>query len=54
MDKYQRPPYNGTPKEAGREEDNNKNRWIRSVIKETGRRWSELSFLAADRSGKNS
>jgi hypothetical protein len=31
-----------------------KNSWRRSVIKETGRSWNELRFLAADRSGKNS
>ena len=30
-----------------------KNSW-RSVIKEAGRSWNELSFLAADRSGKDS
>ena len=30
------------------------NRWRRSVIKEAGRSWNELSFLAADRSGKDS
>ena len=31
------------------------NSWRRSVIKEAGRRWNELSFLAADRlSGKDS
>jgi hypothetical protein len=28
--------------------------WRRSVIKEAGRSWNELRFLAADRSGKNS
>jgi len=26
-----------------------KNRWRRSVIKEVGRSWNELRFLAADR-----
>ena len=26
-----------------------RNRWIRSVIKEAGRSWNELRFLAADR-----
>jgi hypothetical protein len=31
-----------------------KNCWRRSVIKEAGRSWSELRFVAADRSGKNS
>jgi hypothetical protein len=29
------------------------NSWRRSVIKEAGRRWNELRFLAADRSEKN-
>jgi hypothetical protein len=27
--------------------------WRRLVIKEAGRVWNELRFLAADRSGKN-
>jgi hypothetical protein len=31
-----------------------KNRWRRSVIKQAGRSWNELKFLAADRSRKNS
>jgi hypothetical protein len=31
-----------------------KNCWRRSVIKEAGRSWNELRFLAAHRSGKNS
>ena len=31
-----------------------KNSWRRSVIKEAGRSRNELSFLAADRSGKDS
>jgi hypothetical protein len=31
-----------------------KNSWRRSVIKEAGRSWNELRFLAADRSRKNS
>jgi hypothetical protein len=31
-----------------------KNSWKRSVIKKADRRWNELRFLAADRSGKNS
>jgi hypothetical protein len=53
MAKYQRPPYNGTLKEAAREEDQ-KNSWRRSVIKEEGRIWNEIRFLAADRSGKHS
>ena len=42
--KYQRPPYTGILKEKGRP----KNSW-RSVIKEAGRSWNELRFLAADR-----
>jgi hypothetical protein len=29
-----------------------KNSWRRLVIKEAGRSWNELRFLAADRSGK--
>ena len=31
-----------------------RNSWRRSVIKEAGRSWNELRFLAADRSGKDS
>jgi len=31
-----------------------RNSWRRSVIKEMGRRWNELRFVAADRSGKDS
>ena len=31
-----------------------RNSWRRSVIKETGRSWNELRFLAADRSGNDS
>jgi hypothetical protein len=53
MEKYLKPPYSGTFREAGREEDQ-KNSWRRSVIKEAGRSWNKLRFLAADRSGKNS
>jgi hypothetical protein len=45
MGKYQRPPYYGILREAGRP----KNSWSRSVIKEAGRSWNELRFLAADR-----
>jgi hypothetical protein len=45
MEKYQRQPYNGTHRETGRP----KNSWRRSVIKEEGRSWNELRFLAADR-----
>jgi hypothetical protein len=47
MEKYQTPPYNGTLREAGREED--QNNWKRSVIKEAGRSWNEVRFLAAHR-----
>jgi hypothetical protein len=36
MEKYQRPPYSVTLREAGREEDQ-KNSWRRSVVKEAGR-----------------
>jgi len=45
MEKYQRLPYFGTLKDIGRL----KNSWRRSVIKEAGRSWDELRFLAADR-----
>jgi hypothetical protein len=31
-----------------------KNSWRKSVIKEAGRSWNELRFLAADRCRKNS
>jgi hypothetical protein len=31
-----------------------KTRWRKSVIKEAGRSWNELRFLAADRSGESS
>jgi hypothetical protein len=48
MEKYQRLPYNGTLREVGTEEDQ-KNSWRRSVIKEARRSWNELRFLAADR-----
>jgi hypothetical protein len=48
----QKPLYNRILKEAGREEDQI-NSWIKSVIKEAGISWNELSFLATDRSGKN-
>jgi hypothetical protein len=41
---------------SGKQEERKakKNSWRRSVIKETGRSWNELRFLAADTSGKNS
>jgi hypothetical protein len=48
MEKYQRLPYNGILREAGREEDQ-KNSWRRSVIIEARKSWKELRFLAADR-----
>jgi len=48
MERYQRRPYFGTLREIGREEDP-KNSWRRSIIKEAGRSWNELRFLAADR-----
>jgi hypothetical protein len=44
MGKYQKPPYYGTLKEAGRP----KTSW-RLVTKEVDRSWNELQFLAADR-----
>jgi hypothetical protein len=31
-----------------------RNSWGRSVMKEAGRSWNDLRFLAADRSGKDS
>jgi len=35
---------------SGKQEDRKtEKRWSRSVIKEAGRRWNELSYLAADR-----
>ena len=48
MEKYQRPPYTGILKETGREEDR-KIAGEDRVIKEAGRSWNELRFLAADR-----
>jgi hypothetical protein len=47
MGKYQKLPYYGTLKEVGRE-GRPKNSWRRSAIKEVGRSWNELRFLAAD------
>jgi hypothetical protein len=47
MDKYQRLPYSGTLREAKRGIP--KNSWRRSIIKEAGRSWNEISFLAAAR-----
>jgi hypothetical protein len=35
--------------QGSRERGRPKNRWRRSVIKEAGRSWNELRFLAADR-----
>jgi hypothetical protein len=46
MEKYQRPPYSGILKEAGRDD---RNSWRRSGIKEAGGSWNELRFIAADR-----
>jgi hypothetical protein len=48
MEKYQRPPCSGNLREAGREEDQ-KIFGEDRVIKEVGRSWNELRFLAADR-----
>jgi len=45
MERYQRLPCFGTLKETGRP----RNSWRRSVIKEAGRSWNELRFLATDR-----
>jgi hypothetical protein len=45
MERYQRLPYFGTLRETGRV----RNSWRRSVIKEVGRSWNKLRFLAADR-----
>ena len=53
MERYQRLPYFGTFRKTGREEDQ-ETAGERSVIKEAGRSWNELRFLAADRSGKGS
>jgi hypothetical protein len=39
--------------QGSRERERPKNSWRRWVIKEVGRSWNELRFLAADRSGKN-
>jgi hypothetical protein len=39
VEKYQKPPYYGILKEAGKEEDIS---WRRSVIKEAGSSWNEL------------
>jgi hypothetical protein len=45
LEKYKRSPYDGTLREAGREED--QKCWRRSIIKEAGISWNELRFLAA-------
>jgi hypothetical protein len=45
MGKYQRLPCYGILKDAGRR----KNSWRRLIVKEAGRSWNELRFLAADR-----
>jgi hypothetical protein len=39
--------------QGSRKSGRGKNGWRRSVIKEVGRSWNELRFLALDRSGKN-
>ena len=39
----------GPTMEPSRKRGRPKNRWRRSVIKEAGRSWNELRFLAADR-----
>jgi len=48
MERYQKLPYYGTLREKGGE-GRLRNSWRRSVIKEAGRSWNELKFLAADR-----
>jgi hypothetical protein len=40
--------------QGSRKRERRKNSWRRSVIKEAGRSWNELTLLAADRSGRNS
>jgi hypothetical protein len=40
--------------QGSRKRGRRKNSWRRAVIKEAGRSWNEVRFLAADRSGKNS
>jgi hypothetical protein len=52
MEKYQRPPYNGTLREVGREEGQTILEKF-DYYQEMGRIWNKLWFLAADRSGKN-
>jgi hypothetical protein len=47
-EKYQRPPYNGTLREAEREEDQ-KIVGKERLLKKAGRSWNELMFLEADR-----
>jgi hypothetical protein len=47
MGKYQTLPYYKIPRGAGREEDQRIGG--EDVIKEAGRSWNELRFLAADR-----
>jgi len=48
MERYQRLPYFGTLK-GNRKTGRPRNSWRRSVMKEAGRSWNELRFLAADR-----
>jgi hypothetical protein len=45
MERYQKRPYYGTLREIGRPKNSSR----RSTIKEVGRSWNELEFLAADR-----
>jgi hypothetical protein len=40
--------------QGSRKRGSPKNSWRRSVIKQAGRSWNDLKFLAANRSGKNS
>jgi len=48
MERHQRLPYFGTP-QGNRKRGRPRNSWRRSVMKEAGRSWNELRFLAADR-----
>jgi hypothetical protein len=48
MEKHQRPPYNGTLRESGREEDQ-KIFGEDRLSEKVGKSWNELSFVAADR-----
>jgi hypothetical protein len=48
MVRYQRLPYFDNP-QGNRKRGRPRNSWRRSVIKEVGRSWNELRFLAVDR-----